>query len=155
MRYSFCDSAQGPLLVAIDQDGLRFVEFVRGEQPVIPRAQWQRDDVALAPYLEQFEAYFAGRLRRLTLPLAASGTPSPPSVWRALTPPPARSPASRIAVIAPKALMSFAAKIAVGGLASDRSSVVASNPRFCVKSPVTMSEGSNPSPYCAMVSIYA
>ena len=76
MRYSFCESAQGPLLVAIDQDGLRFVEFVRGEQPVTPRAQWQRDDVALAPYLEQFEAYFAGRLQRFTLPLAARGTPS-------------------------------------------------------------------------------
>ena len=82
MRYSFCESAQGPLLVAIDQDGLRFVEFVRGEQPVTPRAQWQRDDVALAPYLEQFEAYFAGRLRRFTLPLAARGTPFQQSVWR-------------------------------------------------------------------------
>ena len=84
MRYSFCDSAQGPLLVAIDQDGLRFVEFLRGEQPVTPTAEWQRDDVALAPYLEQFEAYFAGRLRRFTLPLAARGTPFQQSVWRAL-----------------------------------------------------------------------
>ncbi len=30
MRYSFCDSARGPLLIAINQDGLRYVEFVRG-----------------------------------------------------------------------------------------------------------------------------
>ena len=84
MRYSFCESAQGPLLVAIDQDGLRFVEFMRGEQPVTPTAEWQRDDMALAPYVEQFEAYFAGRLQRFTLPLAASGTPFQQSVWHAL-----------------------------------------------------------------------
>ena len=84
MRYSFCESAQGPLLVAIDQDGLRYVEFVRGEQQVTPTAEWQRDDVALAPYLEQFEAYFAGRLQRFTLPLAARGTAFQQAVWQAL-----------------------------------------------------------------------
>ncbi|MNE51047.1 Methylated-DNA--protein-cysteine methyltransferase [compost metagenome] len=84
MRYSFCDSAQGPLLVAIDKDGLRYVEFVRGERPVMPAPEWQRDDVALAPFVAQFEAYFAGRLRRFTLPLAARGTPFQQSVWHAL-----------------------------------------------------------------------
>jgi methylated-DNA-[protein]-cysteine S-methyltransferase len=30
MQYSFCDSAHGPLLIAIDRDGLRYVEFVLG-----------------------------------------------------------------------------------------------------------------------------
>ena len=84
MQYSFCDSAHGPLLIAIDRDGLRYVEFVRGEQPVTPTDQWQRDDQALAPFVEQFAAYFAGRLRRFDLPLAARGTPFQQSVWRAL-----------------------------------------------------------------------
>lgn len=74
MQYSFCDSAHGPLLIAIDRDGLRYVEFVRGEQPVTPTDLWQRDDQALAPFVEQFAAYFAGRLRRFDLPLAARGT---------------------------------------------------------------------------------
>ena len=37
MRYSFCDSARGPLLGAIDQDGLRHVEFMHGERPVMPQ----------------------------------------------------------------------------------------------------------------------
>lgn len=84
MKYSFCDSGHGPLLVAIDRDGLRYVEFVRGERPVVPAPEWQRDDVILAPFIEQFEAYFAGRLQRFSLPLAARGTPFQQSVWQAL-----------------------------------------------------------------------
>lgn len=84
MKYSFCDSGHGPLLVAIDKDGLRYVEFVRGERPVMPAPEWQRDDPALAPFIEQFEAYFAGRLQRFSLPLAARGTPFQQSVWQAL-----------------------------------------------------------------------
>ncbi len=71
MKYSFCGSAHGPLLIAIDRDGLRYVEFVRGEQPVTPTAEWQQDDLALAPFVEQFAAYFSGRLQQFDLPLAA------------------------------------------------------------------------------------
>ncbi|BCS49240.1 methylated-DNA--protein-cysteine methyltransferase [Aeromonas jandaei] len=84
MKYSFCDSARGPLLIAIDRDGLRYVEFVRGEQPVTPTAEWQRDELALAPFVEQFAAYFAGKLQQFDLPLAARGTPFQQAVWRTL-----------------------------------------------------------------------
>lgn len=84
MRYSFCDSARGPLLIAINQDGLRYVEFVRGEQPVTPTDEWQRDDLALAPFVEQFTAYFAGKLQQFDLPMAAKGTPFQQTVWNAL-----------------------------------------------------------------------
>ncbi|WP_287146592.1 methylated-DNA--[protein]-cysteine S-methyltransferase [Aeromonas sp.] len=84
MRYSFCDSAHGPLLIAIDRDGLRHVEFMQGERPIMPAPQWRQDDLALAPYVEQFAAYFAGHLPRFDLPLAAKGTPFQQSVWRAL-----------------------------------------------------------------------
>ncbi|RSM33097.1 methylated-DNA--[protein]-cysteine S-methyltransferase [Aeromonas salmonicida] len=84
MRYSFCDSAHGPLLIAIDRDGLRHVEFMQGERPIMPTQQWRQDDLALAPYVEQFAAYFTGRLQRFDLPLAAKGTPFQQSVWRAL-----------------------------------------------------------------------
>ncbi|MGE6097780.1 methylated-DNA--[protein]-cysteine S-methyltransferase [Aeromonas salmonicida] len=84
MRYSFCDSAHGPLLIAIDRDGLRHVEFMQGERPIMPTQQWRQDDLALAPYVEQFAAYFVGRLQRFDLPLAAKGTPFQQSVWRAL-----------------------------------------------------------------------
>ncbi|MGL5598415.1 MAG: methylated-DNA--[protein]-cysteine S-methyltransferase [Aeromonas sp.] len=84
MQYSFCDSAYGPLLIAIDQDGLRHVEFCQGERPVIPQAQWQQDDKALAPYTSQFIAYFAGQLQQFDLPMAARGTPFQQAVWGAL-----------------------------------------------------------------------
>ncbi|WP_421200728.1 methylated-DNA--[protein]-cysteine S-methyltransferase [Aeromonas enteropelogenes] len=84
MRYSFCESARGPLLIAIDGDGLRHVEFIQGERPVMPQPEWQRDDAALAPYKEQFAAYFAGRLQQFDLPLAARGTPFQQTVWQAL-----------------------------------------------------------------------
>lgn len=84
MKYSFCDSAHGPLLIAIDQDGLRYVEFVRGEQQVTPTDEWQQDDLALAPFVEQFAAYFSGRLQQFDLPLAARGTPFQQAVWRVL-----------------------------------------------------------------------
>lgn len=84
MRYSFCDNVSGPLLVAIDQDGLRHVEFMQGERPVMPQADWQRDDKALSPYLAQFTAYFSGKLQQFDLPMAAKGTPFQQTVWRAL-----------------------------------------------------------------------
>lgn len=84
MKYSFCNSAHGPLLIAIDRDGLRHVEFMHGERPVMPQADWQRDDKALAPYLAQFTAYFAGKLQQFDLPMAAKGTPFQQTVWRAL-----------------------------------------------------------------------
>lgn len=84
MQYSFCECAKGPLLIAIDGAGLRHVEFMQGERPVLPQPEWQRDDAALAPFVEQFAAYFAGRLRRFDLPLAATGTPFQQAVWQAL-----------------------------------------------------------------------
>ena len=84
IRYGFCDSAIGPLLVAIDKDGLRHVEFVQGERPIQPAPEWLRDDQALAPFVAQFEAYFAGRLQRFDLPLAARGTAFQQAVWQAL-----------------------------------------------------------------------
>ena len=36
------------------------------------------------PFLAEFEAYFAGRLQRFTLPLAARGTAFQQAVWQAL-----------------------------------------------------------------------
>ena len=50
----------------------------------MPQADWQRDDKALAPYLAQFNAYFAGKLQQFDLPMAARGTPFQQTVWRAL-----------------------------------------------------------------------
>lgn len=84
IRYDFLDTACGALLVAIDETGLRHVDFVDGLRTLPKQDEWQRDSEALAPYLEQFRAYFAGELQRFTLPLAAQGTPFQQAVWQAL-----------------------------------------------------------------------
>ena len=84
IRYDFLDTACGALLVAIDGTGLRHVDFVDGLRTLPKQDEWQRDSEALAPYLAQFRAYFAGELQRFTLPLAAQGTPFQQAVWQAL-----------------------------------------------------------------------
>jgi methylated-DNA-[protein]-cysteine S-methyltransferase len=45
---------------------------------------WSKPRSALAPYAEQFTAYFDGRLQRFDLPLAARGTKFQQQVWQAL-----------------------------------------------------------------------
>ncbi|MGL5814057.1 MAG: methylated-DNA--[protein]-cysteine S-methyltransferase [Aeromonas sp.] len=84
IRYDFLDTAHGPLLVAIDETGLRYVDFVDGLRPLPTRPEWRQDKDALAPYLTEFRAYFAGELQRFTLPLAAQGTAFQRAVWQAL-----------------------------------------------------------------------
>lgn len=84
IRYDFLDTACGALLVAIDETGLRHVDFMDGLRTLPNQDEWQRDSEALAPYLAQFRAYFAGELQRFTLPLAAQGTPFQQAVWQAL-----------------------------------------------------------------------
>lgn len=84
IRYDFLDTHCGPLLVAIDENGLRHVDFVDGLRSLPDQQDWRRDSEALAPYLTEFRAYFAGELQRFTLPLAAQGTAFQRSVWQAL-----------------------------------------------------------------------
>lgn len=84
IRYDILDTSCGALLVAIDENGLRHVDFVDGLRALPIQPEWQQDGEALAPYLAQFRAYFAGELQRFTLPLAAVGTPFQRAVWQAL-----------------------------------------------------------------------
>ncbi|MFI5683321.1 methylated-DNA--[protein]-cysteine S-methyltransferase [Streptomyces sp. NPDC051636] len=48
------------------------------------RPGWRRDDAAFAEVNRRLTAYFAGRLTRFALPLAADGTEFRRRVWRAL-----------------------------------------------------------------------
>ncbi|QXB55133.1 methylated-DNA--[protein]-cysteine S-methyltransferase [Aeromonas sp. FDAARGOS 1415] len=84
IRYDFLETPCGRLLIAIDERGLVHVDFVAGLRPLPDMRDWLQDGEALAPFLAEFEAYFAGRLQRFTLPLAARGTAFQQAVWRAL-----------------------------------------------------------------------
>ncbi|MGS3182702.1 methylated-DNA--[protein]-cysteine S-methyltransferase [Aeromonas taiwanensis] len=84
IRYDFLETPCGRLLIAIDGRGLVHVDFVAGLRPLPDMRDWLQDGEALAPFLAEFEAYFAGRLQRFTLPLAARGTAFQQAVWRAL-----------------------------------------------------------------------
>ncbi|WP_426010013.1 methylated-DNA--[protein]-cysteine S-methyltransferase [Aeromonas salmonicida] len=84
IRYDMLPTDCGELLVAINALGLVHVDFVAGLRTLPDMSGWQRDGEALAPYLAEFAAYFAGRLQRFTLPLAAHGTAFQQAVWQAL-----------------------------------------------------------------------
>jgi methylated-DNA-[protein]-cysteine S-methyltransferase len=84
MRYTRVPTPCGPLLLVIDEQGLRHVDFCHSPKPVVIQEQWQQDEAALAPFAEQFAAYFAGHLQRFELPLSAPGTDFQQQVWQAL-----------------------------------------------------------------------
>ncbi|MGV2705456.1 UNVERIFIED_CONTAM: methylated-DNA--[protein]-cysteine S-methyltransferase [Aeromonas salmonicida] len=84
IRYDMLPTDCGELLVAINGRGLVHVDFVAGLRALPDMSGWQQDGEALATYLAEFAAYFAGRLQRFTLPLAAHGTAFQQAVWQAL-----------------------------------------------------------------------
>lgn len=84
IRYDLLTTACGPLLIAINEQGLCHVDFLEGERPLPIQDEWQQDAAALAPYLAEFREYFAGERQGFTLPLAAKGTEFQQAVWQAL-----------------------------------------------------------------------
>lgn len=84
IRYDILPTHCGNLLVAINEYGLVHVDFVAGLRALPDMSSWQQDHEALAPFLAEFDAYFAGRLQRFSLPLAARGTAFQQAVWQAL-----------------------------------------------------------------------
>lgn len=85
IHYQWLTTPCGELLIAINEQGLVRVEFADGLHSSLDMQTWRKDNQALAPYRQQFEAYFAGQLKQFDLPMAASGTPFQQSVWRALS----------------------------------------------------------------------
>ena len=84
MQYRSIDSPIGPLLIAGDDNGLRFLLFSRGRHEVKPEPEWEEDRGLLKEPVKQLNAYFAGKLRHFDVPLAPEGTPFQSQVWRAL-----------------------------------------------------------------------
>ena len=73
-RYSIYDGPEGPLLLALDDDGVLVrLHFAHGRDVV--EDTWSRDDVALAGWFAQLDEYFAGTRTEFELPLRLHGTP--------------------------------------------------------------------------------
>ncbi len=80
------DSPVGPLLLAGDADALHVLSFGRGSRPREIDAEWTPDSKGvLNGVRRELDAYFAGRLKRFSTPVACNGTAFQNACWQELT----------------------------------------------------------------------
>ena len=85
MFYDHILSPLGAVLVAADDEGLRFVLLPSHGRPARPEPGWQRHATPVIKEAKrQLCAYFAGRLYEFDLPVAPVGTHFQLAVWKAL-----------------------------------------------------------------------
>ena len=84
MWYDSFDTPIGPLTVATDADGLRYVLFERNRHEVHGRSAWLHSPGRLAEARRQLLEYFAGERRTFELPLKPVGTAFQLKAWWAL-----------------------------------------------------------------------
>jgi methylated-DNA-[protein]-cysteine S-methyltransferase len=84
VQYRVLDSPIGSLLLAGDTAGVRFLLFTNGRRTVAPDPAWEPDRGSLKDAAAQLTAYFSGRLREFSVPVAPEGTPFQQRVWAAL-----------------------------------------------------------------------
>ncbi|ACN17983.1 Ogt [Desulforapulum autotrophicum HRM2] len=84
MIYDIIDSPMGPILVAMDQRGVRHLSFEGGTHPLGIDPGWTRDPKKVKPVMDQLVAYFAGKLTQFEVDLAPLGTAFQQKVWAAL-----------------------------------------------------------------------
>jgi methylated-DNA-[protein]-cysteine S-methyltransferase len=82
--YTNFASPLGPLLLAANDRGLRFISFAASKRAVRPQPDWEQDDAPFPETVRQLSAYFRGELNEFDLPLAMDGTPFQLRVWRSL-----------------------------------------------------------------------
>ena len=79
------ESPIGPLTIAGDEDGLRFILFGADHRASNSWKQWQESDSSIVnETICQLRAYFDRKLKKFHLPLKPEGTPFQMEVWREL-----------------------------------------------------------------------
>ena len=88
IKYRTIESPVGGLLLAGDQDAVRFLLFANGRQPTTLDPTWEPDERArgslTAEAERQLVSYFAGKLRDFSVPVAPEGTAFQRGVWQQL-----------------------------------------------------------------------
>ncbi|AKB76855.1 Methylated-DNA--protein-cysteine methyltransferase [Methanosarcina horonobensis HB-1 = JCM 15518] len=84
MYYHIVESPIGPLLLAGDEEGLKYVNFVKGKKKIEVPDSWQENKEFFRDISRQLEKYFAGKLKSFDVKLAPEGTEFQKSVWKAL-----------------------------------------------------------------------
>jgi methylated-DNA-[protein]-cysteine S-methyltransferase len=81
MRYCVVSTPIGGLLLAGDEEGLRWISFRDSSRAVEPAQDWQRTEDPFRDAIGQLQAYFAGERDSFDLALAPMGTPFQQEVW--------------------------------------------------------------------------
>jgi methylated-DNA-[protein]-cysteine S-methyltransferase len=84
VKYRYLKSPIGEILIAGDDEGLRFIGFPEGKGRIEPQPEWTRSDRAFADAARQLKEYFAGKRRNFDLDIAPEGTRFQRSVLDAL-----------------------------------------------------------------------
>lgn len=85
--YQLHDSPTGELLLLSNGEALTALHMTAGKYVPAMHADWVRDErrPVLTQTMRELDAYFLGKLRAFTVPLAPEGTDFQRQAWRALT----------------------------------------------------------------------
>jgi methylated-DNA-[protein]-cysteine S-methyltransferase len=84
MYYHIVESPIGPILLAGDEEGLKYVNFMKSKKKIEVPDSWQENEDFFRAISEQLEAYFSGQLKSFDVKMAPKGTEFQKSVWKAL-----------------------------------------------------------------------
>ncbi len=84
MDYDYVDTQLGRILIAADEQGLRYLLFEDGPLWLLPQPQWRKSPAALREVRSQLLEYLAGKRTTFDLRLAPRGTAFQQRVWRRL-----------------------------------------------------------------------
>ena len=84
MKYCYCDTPIGSLLIAGDKEGIKLINFPKGSQKKKPLPAWTEDSSFFQRAVTEFKKYFTGELKKFSVPIVLEGTPFQLSVWKEL-----------------------------------------------------------------------